>query len=478
MTTATPGVENPDALWSAQAHGAVPALATWGAAVIAARDPQVAGTVAVAIARALSAQRRVAVADLVGDLSVLTALLPEPDDDPHGIADSFRYGVSLNRIARPVDAAGSLFVLPSGTEAVAHEEIYRNERWRRLAGGFTQVGACLLVVASPDVPGFDDLVRYVGGLVRVGAQLPDAPADVMNVLSIETPEPIARAAARATDRARRSASAPKAERRSRALALTAVAGALVFGAVLAWPTIRDAVLLAPAAPANAPADTVVRTPPKELSSVAAATPASADPTARPDSLAPADTSAASTTTAVVATPAVRNPPDWPRAARYSVYVLAANTAASAVTAVERAARTAGLGDSVLGGVTVSPVTFGADGARWYRVTMGAFASRVEAESLLTTLRRRSLLGETSGSVISVPLAFEVGLNVAVDSAPGMLRLWRTRGMRPYPLRTASGRINVYVGAFESPDQATLFADSLMSLGFTPPLAFRIGRSSP
>ncbi|MCU0647130.1 MAG: SPOR domain-containing protein [Gemmatimonadaceae bacterium] len=479
MTSATPATPlSAESLWVAQAQQAVPALASWGAAVIAARDAQVAGTVAVAIARALAETRRVAIADLVGDLPALTALVPPMDEDAHGVADSFRYGVSLNRIARPVDDAGSLFVLPSGTEAVAHEEIYRNERWRRLAGGFTQVGASLLVVASPEVPGFDELVRYVGGLVRVGDQAPAAPADVAQSLTIETPEPLAKAAARATDRARRTASARPEERRSRTLALVAVAAAVVLGVIFAWPIVRAQLRGArtddapPAAETRSDAGRVATAP-----AIAAPVSTVADTATAPDS-AVTDTTRADVDSMFRAIPAIGNPADSARAARYAVYVLAANTASSAVPAVERAARTAGVGDSALTGLAVSPVTFGQDGARWYRVTMGAFATRADAESLLVQLRRSNVLGETSGSVITVPLAFELERDLPAAATRAALSAWRARGVRPYVLRSANGSARIYTGAFESPEQAALFADSLRTLGFTPPLAFRIGRSSP
>ena len=103
------------------------------AAVIAAPDAETAANVALAIARVQGEKRRVAIADLVGEVAPLQALVT--GDDPHGISDSFLYGVSLNKIARPIDESGSIFLMPSGTEAVALEAVYANERWRRLAAG-------------------------------------------------------------------------------------------------------------------------------------------------------------------------------------------------------------------------------------------------------------------------------------------------------------------------------------------------------
>jgi hypothetical protein len=469
-TTPTP-VSSAHALWSAKARAVAPTVGVWGAAVISGRDPQTAGLVAVSIARSLAGVRRVAIADLIGDLPPLTSLIMRTDDDPHGIADSFRYGVSLNRIARPVDESGSLFILPSGTEAVAHEEIYRNERWRRLAAGFAEVNATMLIVAAPDVPGFDDLVRYVGGLVRVGEQAPDAPTDVGNVLDIPTPEPLAKAAARANDRARRTASTPSDERRSRGLALVAVIAALIVGGTMAWPMLRDRFQLrAPESALGSGSPGVASTP---IPTVAVP----ADVRVRPDSASPqiADSAWVSGTDSALL---VRNPEDSAVASRYAVFLLAANTAISAVPAVEKAARGAGMTDSMLAQLAVSPVALGADSARWYRVTMGAFSDRAAAESLLVQLRRARVVGETSGSVISAPFAFELARDVAPDSIRSAVTTWRSRGLRPYVLRTRSGAGRLYVGAFEAPTQAGVFADSLRLLGVDSPLAFRIGRSSP
>src|SRR5207237_1366734 len=91
----------------------------------------------------------------------------------------FLYGVSLNKIAHPADATGNLFVLPSGSEAVATEDVFRSDRWRRLASGFREVGALLLLVAHADTPGIDTLATMVDGVVIVGdasGALVDAPA--------------------------------------------------------------------------------------------------------------------------------------------------------------------------------------------------------------------------------------------------------------------------------------------------------------
>ena len=133
---------------------------------IVADDADAAALVALGIARAQAIQRRVAIADLVGETPVLQSLVA--DQDAHGISDSFLFGVSLNRIARPVGTEGNLFVMPSGSEPVQQQQIYESDRWRRLSNGFREAGALLLLVAPADAAALDNVVAATDGVVLVG----------------------------------------------------------------------------------------------------------------------------------------------------------------------------------------------------------------------------------------------------------------------------------------------------------------------
>jgi hypothetical protein len=144
--------------------------------------------VAIGAARVQCATRRVAVADLVGDAPLILRLLP--DDDPHGISDSFLYGVSFNKIARPVEGEDQLFLIPSGSEPVTTEAIYATDRWRRLSAGFHQVGALLVVVARPEVPGFAALCTHVGAVLPVGEVPLTLPEGVVVLRPEPEPEPV------------------------------------------------------------------------------------------------------------------------------------------------------------------------------------------------------------------------------------------------------------------------------------------------
>ena len=70
--------------------------------------------VALGIARQQARRRRVAVGDLLGDAAPLRSLVPT--SDPHGLVDVFEYGVSLERVAQPVEGDEHLSILPTGRQ--------------------------------------------------------------------------------------------------------------------------------------------------------------------------------------------------------------------------------------------------------------------------------------------------------------------------------------------------------------------------
>src|SRR5690348_342992 len=129
-------------------------------------DPRSTALAALGVARAQAGRRRVALGDLLGDAEPIQQLLNT--DDPHGLADSFVYGVSLNKIARAVPQFGELYILPSGSEVPAYEDIFTNARWRRLAAGFRETGALLVVAAPATAAHLLDVVELADGAFLVG----------------------------------------------------------------------------------------------------------------------------------------------------------------------------------------------------------------------------------------------------------------------------------------------------------------------
>jgi hypothetical protein len=129
-------------------------------------DPRSTALAALGVARAQSGRRRVALGDLLGDAEPIQQLLN--GGDPHGLADSFVYGVSLNKIARAVPQYGDLYVLPSGSEVPAYEDIFTNARWKRLAAGFRETGALLVVAAPATAARVTDVLDLADGALIVG----------------------------------------------------------------------------------------------------------------------------------------------------------------------------------------------------------------------------------------------------------------------------------------------------------------------
>jgi hypothetical protein len=155
--------------WEAAGEELGDTLGSYHMIVVAGADSVMTGRVAVGIARMQSLNRRVAVGDLFAESPPIRELIQT--DDPHGIVDSFLYGVSLSRIAYPVPGPGELFAMQSGTEPPDYEEILPT------AGGIGSVAdfakPALLVLAIPEsAPHIEDLVAAADGAVLVADAAP------------------------------------------------------------------------------------------------------------------------------------------------------------------------------------------------------------------------------------------------------------------------------------------------------------------
>lgn len=451
--------------WEMEGRRLAPLLDGICSVVIAATDASLATSMALGVARAQGLRRRVAVADLIGEAPAIEALLT--GDDPHGISDSFLYGVSLNKIARPMAGAENVFLMPSGTESVAHDAVYANERWRRLAAGFHQVGALLVVVANPATPGFADLCAYVGALMPVGDTVFPTPQGVPLIAppAAPKPEPPPPTPRPNAARARAAAAEDESSRRRRFLAIVAVLGSVAVAVGAFWPQIM-ARLPEPVAELitgkqREPDSTTVVVPPTPMDTSVRSDSAQRDSLLRdstgtiipaPDSVRPAGP-----------TLTVENAADSATASRFAVYFATANTRAAAMPDARVRA---------LDAVALSPVVEGSE--QWFRVTVGASSTRAQAESLLTKLRAQKIVG--SGSIVSVPYALRLARNVTPTLIPARLAELANRGIIAYALLQPDGSANVYTGAFESPTQATPLADSLRALRVAPVLVYRTGRA--
>jgi len=407
------------------------ALRGYSSVIVTSDDIDAAAHVAIGIGLAESAHRLVMIGDLAGDTAPIQALVG--DEDQHGIYDSFEFGTSFGRIAREVKGASNLFIMPSGTESPATEEILSSNRWQQFASEFANADELLLLVVGATTQGLDRLAAQVDGIVLVGMQRLAA-VPTANILA-KVPHPTI-------------IPPPKIDLAPEPKRWTPFRTGLTAAALLAIGIMGGA-LLAPrfrAAPAPLPRK-VVAAP--HVDSV------------RHDSAAVASNTAAPV-----------NPADSAAATPFSVEVLASNTSEGANFELKRYG-------SAMPSATISLVPIGDTEVTWYKVYAGAYPDVVGADKLLGQLRRRHILADSAGSVVRVPLAFLVD---SVPSQGGVTQAVRdkiaalaTRGVTAYALMQKDGGARLYTGAFEHSDQSSLAATALRVAGVTPVLAYRTGR---
>ena len=423
--------------WEDAGRQIAPLLGSYSAVVITSSDSVAAAHVALGIALAEAKQRRVVLGDLVGDLAPLRSLVK--DEDPHGISDSFLYGLSLNKIGYEVEGTANLYIMPSGTDPTIGEEILRSARWNKLAEGFSETGALLLLVARSDAPGLGELAEQTDGVVLVReAQLAGAPsALVLARVPAPTPTlkiPLHRISARAAD-----------WRKHRWLyPAIAVAGVLLIAA------LGTGLMLARAArPARAPA--------RVTAAPVVPAPVPSPPRPAPETL-------------YIAPPANVN--DSASASAFSVELLVANTAEGANLFVRK-------NGAALPAAAVSPVPIGQERATWYRVTAGAYLRRDQADSLLLALQKSGVLAsESAGRITLSPLALLIdsvpSQGGIVDAVRATVEKYTARGLTVYPLIQDDGGARIFAGAFGSSGESAGLIRALRSAGLKPVLVYRTG----
>jgi len=415
-------------------------LGSYSAVVVTSSDPVAAAHVALGIARAEATHRRVVVGDLVGDTPPLRSLVM--DEDPHGITDSLLYGVSLNKIGYAVEGSENLYVMPSGTDPHIDEEILRSGRWTRVAAGFGEGGALLLLVAPWDSKGLSDLIDKIDGAVLVkDTDLPAAPNSlVLARVASPTPTlkiPLHRISARAASWKQHRWFYP---------ALGAIALLLIASVGLALMLARIG--------------RAARQPARVVAKAAPPAPAPTPPPPRP----PPET-------LYVAPPANIN--DSASAAAFTVELLVANTAEGANLFVRK-------NGAALPAAAVSPVAIDLERSKWYKVTAGAYTRRYQADSLLRALRNSGVLTDSSGSVTTAPLALVVDSvptqGGIVDAVRGAVDKYTARGVPVYALMQNDGGALIYAGAFSRADQSAELIRTLRGAGLKPVLVYRTGSS--
>lgn len=417
-------------------------LGGYSAVVVTSSDPFAAAYVALGIAKAEARHRRSVVADLVGDIPPLRDLVAEPD--PHGVSDSFLYGVSLNKIGYGVKGTDNLYVMPSGTDPDFGEEIFRSARWKKLAAGFTEAGALLLLVAPTDAPHLGDLIDQVDGAILVkDAEIPNAPSSLV-LARVPTPTPTLKIPLHRMGERAASWKQRAMVWRQRRWFYPAV-GALVIlvvaalGLALMLPRIGKPSL--PGSRATAPT-----------------LPAPTPPPPKP----PAET---------LYIPPPVNVNDSSSAAAFTVELFTANTAEGANLFVKK-------NGGALPAAAVSPIPIDPERTIWYQVTAGAYNRRYQADSLLLALRNATVLADSGGTVTRTPLALLVDSvptqGGIVDAVRAAVQKYEARGLSVYALMQDDGGARLYAGAFARADQSAELIRTLRGAGFNPVLVYRTG----
>jgi hypothetical protein len=436
------------------------------AVVVLGSDANATARVALGIGRAQAQHRRVAIGDLLGDAPPLQSLIGA--DDPHGIVDSFMYGVSLNRIAYPVADAGELFIMPSGTSPIDYEDLFLNPRWRRLIAGFREVGALLVLVAPANAPHLRAIVGETDGAVIVGDEVPGelAVAQSLAWLRPRRHAPITLAAPAADVGEPVVATVPEPSPRRNTL-IAAAAGLLLtvlLGGAGFWFARR------PFAATPKPRVGVAADSPKAQSvtagtlapdSVMRVRQAERDSIVR-DSAARAASLAVLPDSFPVLAPA--NPQDSATASAFSVVLENTNGLAGAILDLRGRYASVPAGSYSLDART-----------RYYQLTAGAYQTRAGADSLLADLRARRVLAPGFGTIASLPFAFLAQADVPATEVPAKLARAAARAQPVYALRQPGGTAHLYFGAYDSPQQASLAVPAVRKAGLAPTLVYRIGR---
>ena len=443
--------------WSEEGRRIGVTLDAFHAIVVVGTDPVATAETALGIARVQAVHRRVALGDLLGEAPPIQALVR--GDDPHGLVDSFVYGVSLSKIAQQVPESGELFVMPTGTGPVDYEDLFGSDRWRRLIAGFREVGALLILAAPADAPMVHALVDVSDGVVIVGDVVP---AEVSVAQSLAWVRPRRGAVAPPVpDQAAATVAEPTPARvlivsgasGGSPRWIAAVVALLVLGALAYW-----------GANAYSQRRAIQRAAADSAAEVAAVRVRVTDSIARirRDSIARDSASRMATDSFPVYAPS--NPEDSATAIGYSILLSKYNTKSGAILDLfGRFAR-------------LPAATYGMESpSRFYLLLAGAFPSRPAAESLLARLRVQGTLARDFGSVDRYPLAYLVDPLVAARDAPARINRYHARGLPVYGLRQPNGSVRLYYGAYANPEQASLAVPQVREAGMRPLLVYRIGR---
>jgi hypothetical protein len=407
-------------------------IAPYSAVVVAGPDTDRSAAFAVAIARAASALRRVALGDLVGDAAPIYALAG--GEDAPGITDCFRDGLALTEVARPVAEVPSLFVLPSGPRVRTDDALASPERWGRLVRGFGEAGGLLILVA-PDASRLLPTLGEAGAVLLYTGASDNAPAGIPLAATIGA------------------ALLPSRQKPSRAggfagwqLAAAAL-GAIAIGGVGAVTWTRAA---------NRPDGAVIVAPTRRAEI-------------------PADSTARGTAARTMEIVERASPSDLSRTAPFAIQLVAANTASNANSLLADALSEGALPASTVSVVSLRSGSGAGRTAQWHKVMIGAWRDARTADSALAELRRNGVVRPGEGAVVRALYGVLLADSASPERARAVMDVWRAKGVTPYALRQDEGTVRVYTGAFETVAQAITMTALVQAAGGAPVVAYRTGR---
>ncbi|HJQ19002.1 MAG TPA: SPOR domain-containing protein [Gemmatimonadaceae bacterium] len=400
--------------------------------------------VALGIARQQATRRRVAIGDLLGEAAPIQSLVS--GDDPHGLADVFEYGVSLDKVARKVEIGGAeLYVLPAGADLVNQAEIFANRRWSRLAAGFRKENGLLIVAANVGTPDIESLVIQLDGAVLVGDLAPSR-LPISRVLGmIRGPHRASRRHLQAILPPRPRYEITGARSLKRVTASVGLALAAAIAALGFWLASR-------------PLASTKWTP-----TWLRAAPVSADSATKllDGHAAPADTGMA-----IAPHFGLLTKMDSSAISPYGISLVTFNTQAGALLELQRN------GTSLRAG-TYTPVLIRE--TPWYRVVAGAYPDSASAAALLDTLRARGKSDAGRATIERFPYALLVERDVPDTAVGTRVAKLQDRGLPVYALLQSDNTARVYIGAFKEPEEAVSLYDALRSSGISTTLVYRTGR---
>ena len=352
--------------------------------------------------------RRVALVDLSVEHPALHDIVSGSLGATEGIVDAFEYGVSLNKAAHEITG---VHFIPVGSDTTKAAELYAHPRWRKLQAGFRSEGALLIVFVPP------------AGLAQLSAD-PDAvlvlaPEGVNDGFALARDLPVLGVvrdrwlpSSRVSPPRLTIPAEDEPPRRGVRIAVAAlIVAAIAVGGWALLARAKESAFLAPP-PAPAPRSQLPAPPP-------------AAP--KPDTLA------------------------------WTVQLAAYASMDKALAHADRLAADAGVP------ALVTPVPQSGNGAVWYRVLAGSYATRAAAGEARADLWQRGIAAEGIGDLLRAPYSFRPPSDASLESL-------RRRGLPA--VRWSNGVI--LLGAFEATEQAAFTQAALQRAGVRANLLPRMG----